>query len=145
MEISMKRTVKENIYNQIYNRKFKWFNDCVYCGEKATELDHVMPLDVVSKLDTTDEETIDALGQGLSLVPSCSECNRMAGAEPFDLIRDKREYVQNKIRKKYAKYLNQVHWEDWEIDELGPNMKQEVTRSLKLKKITQLRITFPHN
>ena len=45
----MKRSVKENIYNQIYNRKFKWFNDCVYCGEKATELDHVMPLDVVSK------------------------------------------------------------------------------------------------
>ena len=141
----MKRTVKENIYNQIYNRKFKWFNDCVYCGEKATELDHVMPLDVGSKLATTAEETIDALGQGLSLVPSCSECNRIAGAEPFDLIRDKREYVQNKIRKKYAKYLNQVHWEDWEIDELGPNMKQEVTRSLKLKKITQLRITFPHN
>ena len=141
----MKRTVKENIYNQIYNRKFKWFNDCVYCGEKATELDHVMPLDVVSKLDTTDEETIDALGQGLSLVPSCSECNIIAGAEPFDLIRYKREYVQNKIIKKYAKYLNQVHWEDWEIDELGPNMKQEVTRSLKLKKITQLRITFPHN
>jgi len=141
----MNRKTKENIYNHLYTRKFKWLKQCIYCGEYATDLDHVMPLHIVSTLDMTGENVRKELKQGLSLVPSCSECNSMAGSAPFDLIRDKREYVQNKIRKKYAKYLNQVHWEDWEIEELGPNMKREVNRSLKLKKKTHLRVTFPHS
>jgi len=83
-------------------------DSCVYCGAFATTIDHFAPASVVA--------TILALGdlevQGRFLVPSCGECNGIAGDRLFVTIAAKRRYIQRRLRWKYRKVLARPDWPD---------------------------------
>ena len=64
---------------------------CVYCGERATCLDHINPLSYTG--DNSED----------NLVASCQLCNAIAGSLVFDTFEAKREYVVGELGKpKYA-------------------------------------------
>lgn len=54
---------------------------CFYCGEYATEVDHVVPYSYLANNSAS------------NLVPACWICNRIAGNKNFDSLSDKKEYI----------------------------------------------------
>lgn len=128
---------------QFYTRKFRWYNKCVYCGDQAYELDHVFPVVFSSQLDLTRPGVRKELGQGLSVVPSCAECNRLAGKTPFTLIAEKRKYIQGKLRKKHKKLLKGVVWDLDELDGMGPAMRRYIMESMAIRWTLTQRVMWP--
>lgn len=105
--MARRHNVSESTY---YTKKFKWLKTCVYCGEPAQCLDHVFPLSLSAKLDMHRSVVQDELRGGLYRVPSCNECNGLAGDEPFTSILGKRRFIQARLREKYRGRTNLWNW-----------------------------------
>lgn len=58
----------------------KW--TCVYCGEPATQVDHIVP----RYWDGTDHQD--------NLVAACQPCNQIATAHLFHSFRDKKAWIR---------------------------------------------------
>jgi hypothetical protein len=86
---------------------------CVYCGARATCYDHFVPLSVVAMIADC-LETIT----GKVLLPSCGECNGIAGAGVFPTVAAKRRHIQARLRKKHQRLLAMPAWADDELAEL---------------------------
>jgi hypothetical protein len=110
---------------------------CMYCGVPADSRDHFVPRSYTNKMR--------AMGSSVHVsetVPCCRECNSTAGATIFSNVREKRFYIQDKYRNKYAKILNTPDWTQKELDELGPTLKSHVINGLRAKEITKQRIAW---
>jgi hypothetical protein len=94
---------------------------CAYCGERYTDIDHVLPWSWFEKIANTEPGDYWTW-----LVPSCSECNNIAGDQIFATPALKREYVQSRLMARYDFAFASDRWTQEEIDELGPNLKQFV-------------------
>lgn len=127
-----------------YSRKFRWCDKCVYCGDQSYELDHVFPVSLAAQLDLSRPNVRKEIGQGLSLVPACAECNRTAGNRPFTLIREKRQFIQARLKKKHKKLLKGVVWDVDEIEDMGPNMKRYIMESMALRWTLVQRVMWPY-
>lgn len=55
---------------------------CVYCGEEATVVDHIIPWDWLHNDDP------------INLVAACQDCNSMASDKVFDSLFDKAAYIR---------------------------------------------------
>jgi hypothetical protein len=86
---------------------------CVYCGVRATCVDHFVPLSVVAMI-------ADCLTQisGKVLVPACGECNSIASDRVFLTIAVKRRYIHARLRRKHRRLLAMPAWTDVELGEL---------------------------
>ncbi len=84
---------------------------CFYCGEHATQKEHVVPQ---STLYPT------------WIVPSCVECNVLAGAKPFVSVLDKMHWLKDRRARRYAKLLKMPEWTEDEIAELGHALRSKV-------------------
>ena len=73
---------------------------CVYCGKRATHLDHLFPL-------TNNKRPTGYYTEPANLVPCCSSCNQKKGNDIWDVFMNKAE-TEDKF-----KYLN----EDGKIEE----------------------------
>lgn len=127
----------------LYKRKFGWVNWCVYCGLKAQARDHVLPLTRAVLINFDHPAAKRAVGQGLNTVPCCHECNNIAEDEFFTNIRDKRVFIQKKLKKKYRKYLKTVLWDEEELREVSYTMRQDIEKMLHNRMIVERRILFP--
>jgi len=127
-----------------YKRKFRWSDRCVYCGETATTLDHVLPVAVAATLDITRQAVRAELKQGLSLVPCCAECNGLAGARPFVWVKSKRAYIQGRIAKRYKRHDASVIWDEDELEELGPALRSTVISGMQKTDRRDLRVSWPN-
>lgn len=101
---------------------------CVYCGEWATQRDHFPPA------------TCERWGY---LLPSCAECNRLAGVEhPYD-FEQRVAVVKAKLRSRGQRLLQTPDWSREELGELRGNTKREVERWQKRKDLLQKRLAWP--
>ena len=73
------------------------FDCCVYCGEPWDHWDHVFPRSKAWKLP-------DCFTSWM--MPSCSECNWVAGARIFRTFGDKTRFIQEKLKERYNNYLD---------------------------------------
>lgn len=133
----------EKLAGAFYKRKFRWANFCIYCGEPATCEDHVFPISLAVNLECWRPNVKQFLKQGLNIFPACDECNHLAGNKPFRLIREKRQFIQKKLRKKYFRNSKQVVWDDEELQELKGNLKRYVIVKQNKKAFAEMRISFP--
>ena len=79
------------------------------------------------------------------MIPSCLECNRLAGNKKFLLIADKRIYIQEKLKKRYKKALKDIIWDDDEISEMGYNIKTKIISTQSKRAWIELRTTWPNS
>lgn len=97
---------------------------CVYCGLPATGWDHVPPLHYVERLSDgeLDDET-------LLKHPACTECNTFLGGALLHSLASRREYVKERIRRKYRSHAEMPGWDDDEIAELSTADAQRYIRA----------------
>lgn len=101
--------------------------DCIYCGEWATCRDHFPPVSM-SKVGV--------------LLPSCHECNFLAGVHhPTDLV-SRIRHVRQAIEKKYRRVLETPEWSDEELSELGRGLKEDITKWRNLRRTVLRRIVW---
>lgn len=101
---------------------------CFYCGEPATDKEHVVPKSLV--------------GNNTHIIWSCGECNSIASDNLFSDIESKRDFIQEKIATKYHKYLNQPDWTEKEISELGRGLKSTIRSSQRIKSLVKNRLAW---
>lgn len=119
-------------YSSYYHLKFKGLTNCIYCGELATEKDHVMAVHYVQGIELWRSEIYKKfLPHGFCLVPSCISCNSIAGGRGFTNILIKRAYIQKKLRKKYRKQLEAQAWEERELREIEGYVLRTGVRALE--------------
>lgn len=110
---------------------------CVYCGERATEEDHFVPVSVASAMTG-----IMWVTSGRVLVPSCTSCNRIAGNKPFKSIGAKRRYIQAQLRRKYRKLLDTPAWLPSELAELDYSLRSAVQAKQLERIVIQRRLEW---
>ncbi len=104
---------------------------CVYCGETATDRDHVIPVSSKASSRHYDCET----------VPSCRQCNNWLGARYLITVEDRTAYIAGRLAAALAK-LKMVDWTPEEIDELGPRLKSKIKRGLAKRRRLISRLAF---
>jgi len=100
---------------------------CTYCGELATVEDHFPPLTTIAR--------------GF-LIPSCTECNLLAGTEfPFD-FKSRITVVKDKIHYRYSRISKIPRWHDDEIMELGRGLQEYVRNGSNLSIVIHNRLRW---
>jgi hypothetical protein len=116
-----------------YRRRFDYGNAfidndglCVYCGQKASTLDHFVPLSVIYMLSD-----IRGVPREKITLECCSECNGIAGSNVFKSVAHKRSYIFAALREKYQRLLDTPEWSENELDELGYALRTFVAAGLQ--------------
>lgn len=100
---------------------------CAYCGEGATEIEHV-----VARMHRQPTWT----------VPACVECNSLAGGKLFYTFVEKRDYVHSRLRKKYRALLRTHEFDRQELNEMGPGLRGLLHSALDARSIVEQRLGF---
>jgi hypothetical protein len=105
---------------------------CAYCGQTATERDHVLP------------RSADVPKSHLRrlTVVCCSECNQLAANFIHDSVRERREFVQTRLSIKYRKLLDSPDWTEVELCELGPDLRQNILAHERAKEQIRERLAW---
>lgn len=115
---------------------------CVYCGDDADTKDHIIPITFYHTGNRKDTHTRHR-GIRENLVDCCRQCNSIAGNTYFDNIDDKKEYIREKLIKKYKSLINIPYWEEDEILELSHLLQVEVRIKQLARKWILNRINYP--
>ena len=126
-----------------YKMKFAWYKYCVYCGQMANTVDHVLPVTFAYSLNLNSPGVRKELGQGLNKVPCCSECNTLASNAAFVSILEKRRYVQKKLRGKYKRLLVFKPWDEDELVEVSSNLRDTIVQSMHKRMLVESRVNYP--
>jgi len=110
---------------------------CIYCGQESIGHDHIPPLVYVHSLD---EEARNKLN--LRKYPSCSECNSILSSSIIFSIVERRKYVLDKLRSKYASCLRMPSWDEEELQELGRNLQDDVRSKAKFNNHIRKRLAY---
>lgn len=115
--------------NDAYRVLFRG-NDCIWCGQVAQTVDHWPPLACTGPF-----------AHGFRF-PACTECNNIASTVYPYSFRGRANYVKEKIRSKYRKYLRHIEWCDEELEDLSPKSKREFKAWNEMKRTTYARIAW---
>lgn len=77
------------------------------------------------------------------IVPCCSECNSTAGAKVFRTLTEKRKYIHDQYKIKYAKLIDSPYWTKEEVDELGTSLQSHVRRAYYAQELIRARLRWP--
>ncbi len=123
-----------------FHRTYRFIENeriCVYCGARATTIDHFAPLSVVSILSD-----IATRKDGRYLLPACGECNSTASNRMFRTVAAKRRYISDRYREKYRRVLAAPVWEQREIDEIGYELRSVIEKNERLRAYISARIQW---
>lgn len=109
---------------------------CHYCGCPADTLDHIPPL----------SRYHDALGTFEAFrpvkVPSCSECNVLAGDELHVSFLERQAFVKAELRHKYARQLRVREWDEDELEEMSYQFRVSIAKDMGAKHFIRARLRF---
>lgn len=137
---------KKSLYfstDRHYKTKFKWYKYCVYCGQAASTIDHVLPITFAYSLNLNSPGARRELGQGLNKVPCCLECNTLACNTPFVSVLEKRRYIQKKLKAKYKRLLVFKPWDTEELAEVSQNLRDTIIQSMHKRLLVESRVNYP--
>ena len=103
----------------------KWI--CAYCGEPAGEREHVVAR---------------CHNEPTWLVPTCRECNAVAGGKLFYTFVEKRTYIHERLRKKYSSVLRTAEFDREELAEMGPGLRGLIRSASTAREIIRQRLGF---
>lgn len=118
---------------------------CVYCGKDAECEDHVIPVSFLSDRNRRKNKSWNDNHNksNNNLVNCCRECNSIASDKVFIDIDDKKDYIQEKLQKKYRKVLDMPDWTEKQINTMGINLATEIRIQLLAKKWILNRVNYP--
>lgn len=115
---------------------------CYYCGQPATDLEHVIPRSVLRKLSGSPGVKQELIRGRVLTVRSCHECNMLVGASVQETLIERKEYLKDRLRKRYRKLLDTPDWTDEEIAELGDGLRRHIHAQETLKATIRARIAW---
>jgi len=106
---------------------------CVYCGDIATDREHVVPVSYTS--------IVRNYKKG-STVPACRHCNATLGNKHLLTIDERAMHVYHKIynSRKFAKILKTPRWEEGELNEFSENMAEFLRSQFEARKWLEARL-----
>lgn len=105
---------------------------CFYCGIRGNHRHHVDPRSASGK----------NYFYGVEYVYSCPECNNAISDNLFDFIHEEVEFLIRIYTKKYHLITHVKEWDEDEIKELGPNLKQIIRKKLALRRKNEDRVYY---
>lgn len=116
--------------DHLYSRKFSRATWCIYCGDTADTMDHVFPISIAAAINWQaigPKQKARVFDPILVKIPCCMHCNILAGDYNPSSIRDKRRFIQAKLRKN-AKVMRM--WADDELEQLSPAFRGYVENAV---------------
>lgn len=104
---------------------------CVYCGEDATHIDHLLP-----RLWTG-----EVLRRFVPVVPACQDCNCTIGGDLVVPLHERARLVAERLHKRHKKLL-ECSWTNEELGALGRGIRGSV-RAAEVKRriiLSRLRV-----
>lgn len=112
-----------------YNRESHY--KCFYCGELASDRDHVFPHSASSMGDRRFE--------GKEIVWACSDCNTRLGNHAAFWLDTRIAYLLRKIRKKYKLDKPALDWDEDELAELSYTLRSGIAGRQRQRHIAEVR------
>lgn len=106
---------------------------CVYCGERSTDQDHLLPKSF------TDE----AIRKRVLTVPSCHECNTILSDKLLWAIDERRKLAQKKLRARHKKELRYQLLTEDDLTEYGPGLRPAMRRASAERMCMEDRLAWP--
>lgn len=117
---------------------------CVYCGELADTIDHLLCVSYVANLLSINVHAVDRVRSSCIKVPACVECNSLLGDFIAYTLEDKRAELKKRLRVKYKRLLNGKPWTQDEIDDGHKGRLRQYLQGNKNKRgRVELRLQFP--
>lgn len=111
--------------------------ECAYCGDPATDEDHIPPRSAVHALQATGIRLL------MHTVPSCSECNSaILNRRALWTFAERVSYVADALPVRLASALSCQDWDDDELEELGYSLRQRVEAAVYRKRWAQARCLY---
>lgn len=87
---------------------------CCYCGVPASDFDHVVPWswNHTGKRKTKNRNKETCVG-------ACSECNSLLSNYFLHSIKDRADYLSDRLALRYKDLLKMPVWSEEELDEMG--------------------------
>lgn len=101
--------------------------ECFYCGELATEDEHVVPR---------------WLAYPTWVVRSCRECNGLAGGEPFVSALEKAEWIKGRRAERYSHLLKMPDWSPDELEEIGHTLRKSIIAHMAAKDVVKSQLSW---
>ena len=110
---------------------------CSYCGDMATDSDHVIP--------RCRHDIYGGPGDPNETVPACGDCNRgILGGKPIFGFEARKAAVNERLRRRLS-HLPPSGLSEQEIENLGPRLRARIKRKEALRKFLISRIEFNEN
>jgi hypothetical protein len=106
-----------------YNREEKL--RCFYCGELATDRDHVWP------------HSAQTLGErrwrGQETVNACGDCNGRLGAQSPGNLEKRIEVLMASVAKEHKLQKTMPEWNDEELGDLGASLRKRIAGKIRAR------------
>lgn len=113
---------------------------CTYCGDEATDLDHVVPWSFISAQDR--RKGGDSPGVRTH---ACRECNSILGAKFFPTFLERAQYVREKLARRNARWLGMPKWDEEELDELRPTFRRVIGAAEEMSRAAKRRVSWMYS
>lgn len=118
-------------------------SNCVYCGANEEVREHVVPWSWNHSGSRIRQNTRNKKDRN-GTVPCCKECNNLASDKVFATIEEKREYISERLEKRYKNILKLPDWSEDELNELDVKLKNHTKLKLLAKQWITNRISYPN-
>jgi hypothetical protein len=118
---------------------------CYYCGVPADTIDHVVPKSLLDAVrDSGEEGLIAAVSERhrRMTVPSCHECNSLAGALYHQTLDERADFVRERLARRYARILAMPDWSPSEIATLSERLQKHVIAGLLKRDLARRRLRY---
>lgn len=113
---------------------------CAYCGVYSTDNEHVIPRSWLAQLKEMEHGGLVVNVPKEIVVRSCHECNLLASSRIFSCFSSKKEFIKQKVARRYRKLLKTPLWSDAELRELRGRLQRIVYASNELAKLVRQRL-----
>lgn len=115
---------------------------CVYCGEIADTIDHVVPRHLLERAGEIGLDLSEIFRFRDWVLPACRECNGFIGSRVFKTLVERRACAHATIRRKYAAYLRIPDWDEEELAEMGRIAQHDIRFGLAVRDRTRSRLAW---
>ena len=127
-------------YHKFYVRADIPFDYCAYCGDIASEDDHVPAVASVARLSL---EFFRLNHVPLLIVPACKDCNRHLADRPIYTVQERAQYLYDYMPQRFSKLKRRPRpWTDHELSALSGALKQYI-RGKQAQEL-ELRMRYEH-